>query len=394
MATPDDPNRPRLTGEDLDRIRARLQARANLGLDPRSPAWLDAIAGSIFGDLEGPGALELDLMYDFAEVVARAVIPTSSFGVWLDDWATSLGLARKPEAFAGGTLTFTGAPGTFIAAGQQVSTAVTGPDGDPIVFQVNASGNVAPGGTVDLAVTAVAAGSAGNVPADTVTIPTPAVNGVVSVTNATSMTGGADIENDEQLNARVGEALSGDVGSGTIDDYVRWGKAYPGVGFVTVRPVARGPGTVDVFITDLNNDPMPTGPGSPVEGFQLQLDPVTGQGQGLAPIGHDVLVLTPTSFAADVVAAVQHEAGYSLDGTGGTRATRAAIDAAIRRYIDGLDVGADIIRNKVVAAIVDVKGVENVTTSGVGELTINASAADTITVAADAVAEADDVTLT
>lgn len=388
MATIEDPDRPQLTGETLDRIRARMAARVNLGLDPRSPAFLDAIMGSIFGDLEGPAALALDQFYDFAEIVARAVIPTSSFGVWLDDWAESVGLERRDEAFAGGTVTFTGTNGSTIATGQQVTTT-TGPDGDPIAFQVVAGGTVS-GGAVDLTVTAVEAGSAGNVSAGTVTIPSPSIAGVSAVTNALAMTGGADVEEDDSLSLRVREVLSGETGSGTVADYVRWGKEQPGVGFVTVRPIARGAGTVDVYITDLNNDPMPS---PAVAAFQLVLDPVTGQGLGLAPIGHDVLVLTPAATAVTVTATVSHHAGYSLTGTAGTRATSALITAAIRRYIDGLPVGDDVVRNKVVAAIVDVVGVDNVVTTGVGNLTINGATTETVAIASGNVAQSSTITL-
>jgi uncharacterized phage protein gp47/JayE len=391
MATIEDPDRPTLTGEDLDRIRARMAARVNLGVDPRSPAFLDAIVGSIFGDLEGPAALELDQFYDFAEVVARAIIPASSFGVWLDDWAESLGIERNDAAFAGGTVTFTGANGSTIAPGQQVTTT-TGPDDDPIAFQVDSpGGTIGVSGTLDLPVTAVEAGSVGNVAAGTITIPSPAVTGVTAVSNAAAMTGGADVEDDERLNQRVREQLSAELGSGTIASYVSLSKDQaPGVGFVTVRPHARGPGTVDVYITDLNNDPMPPGA---VAALQAILDPVTQQGRGLAPIGHDVLVLTPTGFPVTVTATITHETGYSLTGAGGTIATHATIEAAIRRYIDGLDVGDDVVRNKVVAAIVDVTGVANVTTTGGSALAVNGATTETVAVPATEVAVSSTITL-
>jgi uncharacterized phage protein gp47/JayE len=391
MATTlEDPDRPTLTGEDLDRIRARMLARVNLGVDPTSPAFLDAIPGSIFADLEGPAALALDEAYDYGDVVARAVIPTTSFGSWLDDWALSVGLERREAAHAGGVVTFTGTPAATISTGQQVTTT-TGPDGDPIAFQVDAGGTVGGGGTVDLAVTAVIAGSAGNAQAGTVTIPTPTIAGVTAVTNATAMTGGADVESDELLNERVREAMSGELGAGNIADYVRWLKQIPGIGFVTVRPHARGPGTVDAYITDLNNDPMP---GAAVTNAQNIMDPVAGEGLGVAPIGHDADILTPGTFAVTVAATVTHESGYSLDGAGGTRATRAIITAAIRRYIDGLDVGADVLRNKVIAAIVDVIGVANVTTSGGSSMQINTSTSDVVAVPAGDVAASSTITLT
>lgn len=389
MTTSEDPDRPVLTGEDLDRIRARMAANVNLGIDPTSPAFLDAIMGAIFGDLEGPAALELDRAYDFAEVVARAVIPSTSFGVWLDDWAESLRLHRRDEAFAGGTATFTGTTGAVVATTQQVATA-TGPAGDPIAFQVTGGGTIGAGGTLDLAVTAVVAGSAGNVQAGTVTVPQPAITGVTAVTNAAAMTGGADVEDDERLRGRVVESIGGDVGSGTISDYVRWLKERPGIGYVTVRPAARGPGTVDAYITDFDNKPMPS---AAVAAAQADIDPVPGQGLGRAPIGHNVLILTPGSFAIAVTATIQHDTGYTLDGTAGTRATRANIVAAITRYINTLATGDDIVRNKVVAAIVDVKGVANVTTSGAGALTINAATTETVVVAASDVAVAGTITL-
>jgi uncharacterized phage protein gp47/JayE len=367
-----------------------MTANANLGVDPTSPAFLDAVLGSILGDLEGPAALELDRFYDFAEVVVRAVIPSTSFGGFLDDWAESLKLARRDQAFAGGTVTFTGLAGAVVATGQQVATT-TGPDGEPITFQVDGGGVIGVSGTLDLAVTAIAAGSAGNVQAGTVSVPQPAITDVVAVTNAVAMTGGADVEDDEVLRDRVVEALGGDVGSGTSSDYQRMLKERPGVGFVVVRPVARGPGTVDAYITDLDNNPMPAGA---VAAAQADLDPVTGQGLGRAPIGHDALVLTPAAFAVAVTAVIAHKTGYTLDGTAGTRATRANVVAAIGRYVNGLQTGDDVVRNKVVAAIVGVAGVANVATSGGGALQINASTTETVVVAAGSVAMTGVVTLT
>jgi uncharacterized phage protein gp47/JayE len=76
-------------------------------------------------------------------------------------------------------------------------------------------------------------------------------------------------------------------GAGTAADYQRWALAYPSVGFVTVTPIAYGPGTVSVVITDLNNRPF-TAP-SVVDGLQAQLDPPQAQttlnGSHTLPVG-------------------------------------------------------------------------------------------------------------
>lgn len=383
MPSFDDPDRQRLTGEDLDRIRARLAARANLGVAPTSPAFLDVIPGSIFADLEGPAALELDEFYDFAEIVVAATIPSTSFGEWLDDWAESVGLERRGEARAGGVVTFTGAAGSVIPAGTVVTT-VGQDDEDPIGFVVDAGGVIDADGATDFAVTAEDGGSRGNVAPNAVTTSDVEIPGVVSLTNAAPMSGGADVENDEQLSRRVVERLAGASGSGTVGDYVAWGMAWPGVGHVYVRPVARGPGTVDVYITDLSNDPMPP---SAVAGLQTQLDPSTGSGLGLAPIGHDVDVLTPGRLAVDVSAAIVHEPGYTLDGTAGTRATRAGIAANVGRYVNGRGPGDDVVAYKVASAFVQTPGVANI-----GALTINGVAGD-LAVPDDQVPYLDDLTL-
>jgi uncharacterized phage protein gp47/JayE len=392
MADAEDPDRPSLTGEDLDRIRARMLARANLGIDPTSALFLDAIIGSVFGDLEIPAAVELDQLYDFGEVVVRAVIPSTASGTWLDDWAESLGLERRDEAAAGGIVTFTGAPGSPITAGQQVTTTAVGPDGDPIAFQVVAGDTIGGGGSIDLEVSALVEGSAGNVAAGSITIPSPSIAGVTAITNALPMTGGADVEDDELLSDRVDRALTGDVGAGTISDYERWLGERPGIGFVTVRPVARGPGTVDVYITDLDNNPMPP---DAVAAAQEDIDPTPrGHGLGRAPINADVLILTPDAFATTIVAVIQHETGYSLDGAAATRATRAAIEAAIGRYIDSLGVGDDIVRNKLIGAIVEVRGVANVVTTGGSAMTVNTLTSETVAVPADEIAAVTSITLT
>lgn len=376
MSTPEDPDRPPLTGEDLDTIRARMQSRANLGLDPTDPAWLDAIPGSIYGDLEGPAALEHDEDYDFGDVVAQAVIPSTTFGQWLDDWAASVGLERTDVAFASGVVTFVGTAGSVIATGQQVTTTSDG-SSDAIAFQAIAGGTIPGGGTLDLDVIAVNAGSAGNVPATAINIPAPSIAGVSSVTNAVATSAGADIETDVHLSGRVNDALSGVLGSGTQDDYQRLFGGIAGVGFIFVVPVARGPGTVDVYLTDLNNSPLsPTA----VAAAQVIADPSPANGLGFAPICADVLVKTPGTFLVDVMAMIQDDAGYSLDGASGTIATRAAITAAIARYIGLVGVGGTIVRNKMVSAIVSVIGVANVVTSGGSSMQINTSTADTVVV--------------
>jgi uncharacterized phage protein gp47/JayE len=256
----------------------------------------------------------------------------------------------------------------------------------------------------------------------------------VTATNAQALLGGQEVESDELYRARLLLEFAGTQGAGTTADYERWALAYTGVGFVTVEPNWQGPGTVRVVVMDSGNDPVPasvveglqaqldpwaasttlagdtTFPTATVTvastadfatsgrfyvggnavsytgktattftgctggtGTVLAGSAVTqgGSGEGLAPIGAEVLVATGSVVAINVVATVVHRTGYSLDGAGGTGATRGAIEAALATYIDRLPPGEDVILNHVEAVFFRVEGVYNVT-----GLTLNGSAAD------------------
>lgn len=226
------------------------------------------------------------------------------------------------------------------------------------------------GGRRSLAVRALDAGAVGNVPAGAISLLLSPVAGVTAVTNVAGTLGGADVETDDAYRDRLLLELSGTQGSGTVTDYQRWALAHPGVGFVTVEPVWNGAGTVRVVITDPENDPCPT---STVDGLQALLDPVAGEGRGQAPIGHTVTVATVSSVAIAVAATVTHRDGYSLDGGATSVATRAAIEAALAAYIEGLAPGEDVILNRVESLFFSVEGVYNV--AGV---TLNGTAADVV----------------
>lgn len=379
----------KVADESPESIKARLIADTNAGIDPADPAYADTAPGGFWDDVEGAGALEWDRLYDRMNGVAAAAIPASSYGAFLDSWAESLGLERKDAALAGGTVTLTGADGTIVPVGTQVSTAQTSEDAEPVEFQTTSGGTIGVSGELDLAVVAVDAGSEGNVPANTVTIMDSSVDATPA--NAAAMTGGADVETDEALRKRILRKLSGAGGGGNADDYVNWALNYPGVGYVTVQPNVPTIGHVTVLITDINNDPMPS---HAIDGLQAQLDPsaTATQGAGQAPVGATAHVDTPSSLAIDIDASgITLEPGYSLDGAAGTRDAGTPIRESLARYVNNLPVGGDVVRNKVVAAIVDVPGVVDFDETA---LALNGSTSgNAVAVSATQVAHLDDVTL-
>lgn len=375
MSTIDLTTRLPLAIESPETIKARLLADVNAGLDPTDPNYLDTVPGSFWDDLMGAMGLELDRLYDRAHnEVPAAALPATAVSDWLDAWASAVGLVRLDETRAFGIVEFTADEGTPVPSGTQVSTVQTSADSDPTTFQVTTGGVVDVTGVLALAVEAITAGAAGNVAAFTVTVLGSSLQNPTTVENPEAITGGSDVETDEALSKRIQRKMSGTAAGGNQDFYINEALNEPGVGFVTVFAHTPDPGNVTLSITDVNNDPFAGG--SPVIlSLKNRLDPSTdeSQGAGEAPVGATVLITTPTATNITLVAEVLLGGGYTLDGTGGTTALEDAITLAASRYIDNLPTGGDVVYNKVVAAIIDVVGVEDITT-----LTLNGTGATVV----------------
>ena len=369
--------------ETPDTIRARLIADINAGIDPNDPAYADHAPGSFVDDHVGAFSLEGDRIYDRGNEAVAAGVPSLASGAALDEWALSTNLTRKDATFAEGLVKFTGPDGTIISAGTEVSTIQTSEETEAQSFQVVTGGTI-DGTDITLEVRALDEGFEGNVPANTVTILDTSVDpdDATSVTNLAAITGGSDVETDEALSERVLRKLRGGAGGGNQADYENWSLDTPGVGFVTVQANEPDFGHVTIVITDVANDPFS---GSTIiDALQEKLDPsaTPAQGKGLAPVGATVHVTTPTATNVTIAGALTLAPGYTLDGTGGSQELESAIDASVTRYVNSLKVGADVVLTKVIAAIVDVPGVEDVDHDTLTINTVN----DDLAIATDHVA--------
>lgn len=361
-----------LATETTESVLARLQADENAGIDPSDPLYADALPGSVWDDLARADALEFDRLYDrlFNEIPAAA-IPSGATSTWLDQWAAVVlppDQQRKPATYAAGVVTFTGADGTDVTEGAQLSTEAPAAGVDPITFQVAESGTI-DGGSIDLPIQAIDEGSAGNVAANAVTVLETPIDGV-TISNAAAITGGSDVETDEALSGRIVKKLQGVNGAGNVDYYENLTLAQPGIYFVTVQPNTPTVGHVTIVCRDVNGDPLPD---PIIDAYQAVVDPSAdaGQGAGLAAPGATVIVTTPSTMAVAVDATLVLDDGYSLDGSDGTQDLTADITAAVLKYGGTLGVGDDPLHNKVLAAIIDVLGVTNVSA-----LTLNGAGGD------------------
>lgn len=364
-----------LRAESIDTIRARIDAGVNAGLDPADPRWRDTVPGGFFYDHTQAGAFEAELLWDMAstELPASFFLPFS-WGIYLDYWGELLSVPRKDAAPAHGQVTLTNgnAGPVFVATGTEVAAPANDPESDPLTFRTTQDATIAAAGNAVLNVEAVETGSEYNVAVAAVTLPLSSSLSGFTVTNVAAMSDGADVESDDAYKQRLLLEFSAARGGGTRDDYIAAALARPGIGHVVVEPRWAGNGTVRLILTTSANDPLSI-PGVAAE--QEFWDPPgqAGNGIGEAPINHVVTVATVTVVTVPIASTIKLESGFSFDGAGGTENITAAVTLAITRYFATLDPGEDVQRNRVMAAILEVVGVHDVTA-----LTLNTFAVDKV----------------
>ena len=459
--------------ETLARVRARMDADANMGLSQDDPAYIDTREGTFYWDMTQPAAMECARLWDAMTETVAAAFPSTAWGDYLDEHAATFGLTRDPALAATGQLTFITDQPTLIAQGTQASS-IASATGDTISFQTTESGTssaplpiptgvtVTPSntggvlvaatryyhvtalnqfgettGTADLAGTtttntgtntitwaavpgatayriyvtqtsgtpgqlvntvsgatsyvddgrvtpgqnepsvnttsgitldaaALVTGTAGNVAAGAIASLDTVLSDVLSVTNLAPMSGGAEEEADDDLRTRIIGEFVGTSGGGNVTDYKRWATSQ-GIARTTIAPAWNGPGTVLVIAMQGDGSPVAS---TVLTALQNYLDPVPGQGAGQAPVGATVTVVTSTVLPIVIVAGVDGENGYTLDGTGNTIAMRSAILASLTAYLQGLQPGDTLVAQHLQAAFF-VTGVHKV----IG-LTINGSMSD------------------
>lgn len=225
------------------------------------------------------------------------------------------------------------------------------------------------GGKVFASVTATENGPAYDQPIGAITQLVPPIDSV-SVFNSAPSLGGALAESDQDLRVRVLGRYKRQ-GAGNVFDYQGWALDEPGVGRVTVLPLWNGAGTVKVVITDRNGAAVPL---TIVASLQNRLDPIAGQGKGLAPVGAVVTVATAAGLAVTVVASVNPEPGYSVDDHADGRVVlRPLIEAAVLRYVQSVQSGGFVVYEQVKGRIVTVQGVHTISA-----VTVNGGTADVL----------------
>lgn len=264
------------------------------------------------------------------------------------------GLERKAATFAHGSLTVTGTgtveQGTLFESGGGV--------------QYHATETVVIEGEGTVPVTCTVDGTAGNLPAHSVTQMPVTVQGIASCDNPEPIGGGYAEESDSEYYARYLVVLRTPATSGNIYHYVQWALEVAGVGHVKVFPRVQGVNTVDVVIADNAGQPA-----SPVlvKSVQDYIDPDSeGAGRGQAPIGAQCFVTAATGKAITVSCTV------SKSDTADEESVTAAIKSAVADYLASTVFAQSYVSyGQIAAAILSAEGVVDFEGLAVGGGTSN-----------------------
>lgn len=294
-------------------------------------------------------AASIEGLYQHQAWLARQILPDLADTEWLERHASLRGLARKPAAYATGTLTFAGTPGASIPLGTQART-VAG-----VLYATTLADVLDGAGAATIAAQAVEAGAAGNFLTGASLTLVSAPSGVSSIATGSAMTGGADIETDAELRTRLLDLIRNPPHGGAAHDYVRWANEMTGVDAAWCYPLRRGIGTVDVVI-------LPEGGGVPSGGLIAETATYIA---GLRPVTADVLVMGPTAVPVAVTATLTLTGAVSLTDI----QAFAAVDLAA--YFAGLAPGATAFRSQILAILA--------TQTGVADVSLSAPAANVAT---------------
>lgn len=288
-----------------------LRDRAIADLDSRLPGSDARLRRSNTNVLATVHAGAVHGLHGHLDFLGKQIIPDTAESEFLDRWASIWRVPRKAAATAQGAITFTGTNGAVIPAGTLLRRS------DGAEYAVAADVAIAAG----LAVVEVSASESG-VAGDTVAGSTLSLISPIAGVNPAAavaidgITGGTDLESDDDLRSRLLAAIRQPPHGGAASDYVNWALEIPGITRAWSFPNFWGPGTVGVAVVcdDQAGSIIPDA--EKVQEVQDHID-------YLRPVTADVTVWAPTEKALDLTIA--------LNPT--TALVQAAVEAELRDLI-------------------------------------------------------------
>lgn len=187
----------------------------------------------------------------YLQWLSMQFLPDTSEEDWLDRhasiWLPNNG--RKAASYAIGSLAVTGIANILLPQGSIFSAPTAS---GTVRLQTTGPVTVSPNPTA-VPIVSLTAGSVSNLPAGASVSLTagPPGGGVSATATVVALDGGADVETDDQLRARVLNRIQQPPMGGDANDYVQWALQVPGVSRAWCSPLEMGIGTVTVrFMMD------------------------------------------------------------------------------------------------------------------------------------------------
>lgn len=248
------------------------------------PDSIDKREGSIVYDACYPTAIEIMMLYAMCDYFLTNTFGDTAERAWLIERAKERGLSPYAATYSTAKLTFTPddleIPINSRFSYDDVNYAVT-KKGDGFYYAICESagiiGNKANGNLVAIDY----------------------IEGLQSALLADIITPGENEEETESFRARYLASFESQAYGGNIADYRENVNAIDGVGGVKVYRAWNGGGTVKLVFMTSEFEPPTT---EFISEIQTKIDPVTnsGEGVGIAPIGHQVTVFGATNSAINI----------------------------------------------------------------------------------------------
>lgn len=250
-------------------------------------------------------------LYGFIDWLSQQLIYDTASAEILERWASIWGISRKVATSATGSVTFTVQAGAVIPSGTQLQAL------DGTQYQTTADATIA-APTATAPIVAVVPAAAGNRAAgQSLALVSPIV-GVQPTATAGTISGGADVEVDDALRARLLARIQQPPHGGNANDYVAWALEVAGVTRAWVYPAELGLGTVTLrFVRD--ND----GTGAAIIPDAGEVAAVQAYIDGLRPVTAQLTVVAPTAVSLN----------FSIQLTPNSAAVQAAVQAELQDLI-------------------------------------------------------------
>lgn len=264
-------------------------------------------------------------------------------GKYLDYHAEQRGIARKLAVSSSGTLTFSVETALDYDVDIPLGTVCSLSSSDGTRYVTIEEATLKAG---DLSVVVNAKSELGgkntNTAQNTVKVMITPPVGIDSVTNATAFTGGYDAESDEELRLRLIESYKNIPNGTNIAFYKNEVLKYEGVYSASVIPLARGNGTVDIYVS---------GKGAKLDSNLIAA--VQSDISKLREINVDVKVKSPDLVKVDVLLGLTVKAGYVFSEV------KEECTEAINKFFSELHIGEQVIFAAIGQKIFEVDGVKN-----------------------------------